>query len=149
MAELFRVLFEELREGRVSRCFYVVYFLHRHLCLSVIIFCSSPYLQLSLCLAFTLAVRSTQKLLFLVLARPFQDKLLFVSHLVADYCSFHCLFIVLLESAFDVAPAWMRYSVMSALGLAVSVGLGISFKNIVVAMRRRRMSDKDRSSLAL
>jgi hypothetical protein len=58
-SQLFRVMFEELREGRVSRCFYVVYFLHRHLSLSVIIFSSIPYLQLSLCLALTLAVRST------------------------------------------------------------------------------------------
>jgi hypothetical protein len=59
-AELFRVMFEELREGRVSRCFYAVYFLHRHFSLSVIIFCSRPYLQLSLCLAFSCSVSPTQ-----------------------------------------------------------------------------------------
>jgi hypothetical protein len=47
---------------------------------------------------------------------------------VADTCSLHCLFIVLLEFANDVAPAWMRYSVMSALGSVVLVSLGISIK---------------------
>jgi hypothetical protein len=55
MAEFCRALFEELREVRVSRCFYAVYFLHRLHSLSVIMVCSSPYLQLSFCLAFTLA----------------------------------------------------------------------------------------------
>jgi hypothetical protein len=140
MAEFCRALFDELGEGRVSRCFYAVYFLHRYLSLSVIMFCTSPYLQLSLCLAFTLAVSPTQKLLYLALARPFQDKLLFVSHLVADSCSSQCLFIVLLEAGFDVGPAWMRYSVMSALGFVVVVCLAVSIKNIVVSMRRRRIS---------
>jgi hypothetical protein len=148
-AQCFRALFEELREGRVSRCLYAVFFLHRLLSLSLIIFCSTPYLQLSLCLAFIFAVSPTQKLLYLAIARPFQDKLLFVSHLVADCCSFQCQLIVLLEFAFDISPAWMRYSVIVTLGLVVLVSLAISIKNIVVALRRRQVPSKDLSRLAL
>jgi hypothetical protein len=139
-AHLFRVMFDDVREGRVSRCFYAVYFLHRYLSLSAIMFSSSPYLQLSLCLAFSLAVSPTQKLLYLGLARPFKDKLLFVSHLVADSCSLLCLFTVLVESAFDFAKVFLRYSVMSALGLVFVVSFAISIKNVVVATRRRRIA---------
>jgi hypothetical protein len=142
-AQLFRVMFEDLREGRVSRCFYAVYFLHRLLSLSVIMFCSSPYLQLSLCLAFTFAVSPTQKLLYLALARPFQDKLLFVSYLVADSCSLLCLFTVFFELAFDFAQVFLRYSVMSALGLVVVVSFAISIRNVVVALQRRRITKID------
>jgi hypothetical protein len=139
-AKLFRVMFGDLREGRVSRCFYAVYFLHRYLSLSVIMFCSTPYLQLSLCLAFTSAVSPTQKLLYLALVRPFHDKLLFISHLVADFCSLLCLFIVLLESAFDLGHVYLRYSVMTALCLLVVLAFAISIKNVVVSFRRNRVA---------
>jgi hypothetical protein len=79
-----------------------------------------------------------QKLIYLALVRPFLDSLLLVIHLVADSCSLLCLLVVLIEHAFDIAPDWMRYSVMAMLVMVVGVSLVLSIKNLVVLLLRRK-----------
>jgi hypothetical protein len=135
---LFEVLFAELKGVKVTRHFYVVFFLHRYLSLSAIIFIDNPAVSLSLCTVFTGLVRAMQKVVYLSMVRPFNDTLLYATHFTADSCSFVCVVVVLVEFCTDTAYVWMRVLVILMLLIVVGSSVALSLKNAVVSLRSRK-----------
>jgi hypothetical protein len=99
MYRLFEVLFVDLKRADFSRYFYPVSLLHQYLCLSVILFTYSPLAQLLVCSLLTVLVSSTQKLQYLLTARPFKDSMLLISICLGDLCILDRMLVVSVDTS--------------------------------------------------
>jgi hypothetical protein len=137
MYRLFEVLFVDLKRADFSRYFYPVSLLHQYLCLSVILFTDSPLAQILVCSMLTILVSSTQKLLYLLTARPFKDSMLLISFCLGDLSILVSIIAVSVEYFLDTMFTPMRYAVMASQLSVVAYNIVLSTKNSVQTLRRR------------
>jgi hypothetical protein len=132
------VLFVDLKKADFSRYFYPVSLLHQYLCLSVILFTSSPLAQLLVCSVLTVLVSSMQKLLYLFTARPFKDSMLLISFCLGDICILVSILALSVEYFLDALFTPMRYAVVTSQLFVVAYNVALSSRNSVQIFLRRR-----------
>jgi hypothetical protein len=140
MYEVLEVLFVDLKRADFSRYFYTVSLLHLYLCLSVILFTSSPLAQLLVCSVLTVLVSSMQKLMYLLTARPFKDSMFLISFCLGDICILVSILAVSVECFLDALFTPMRYAVVTSQLSVVVYNIALSTKNSVQILRRRSNS---------
>jgi hypothetical protein len=128
---VFEVLFEDLKKSKVCRYLYVVCLVHQYLCMSVVLLSSSPSAQIITCCALTVLVSSMQKLLYLAIARPFEDIMLVVSFIVGDLSVLASILAIGVGYYFAAYYAAMRYTVMACQLSIAAFNISYSVKNTV------------------
>ena len=113
-------------DGITSWYFYPLFLLKRASMLFIIFFISTPIVQLTLSMTFTLAVRNIQSIIYLIAVRPFTDQIRSLSLIAGEICVF--LFYLVLSFQFILGDNLGTTKEIVCISIMlINVGINISF----------------------